>query len=321
MCIRDSHQAAWSVDADAALKPLFRLARDGEDAALIRALSDIADRTDWPRPARDRVLHAFAVGLGDLDMGAVGGDVLDYLESLEAGTWVPLEDHPDTAIPLFNVSAAASGVRNAWRRQAAAATSGQYLAVGSQAWLDRFIGLGPTERQGMLDGLEGLEPGLLRQLGESALPRLGQAPALTAVAARAGLLLRDALIFSQAVALGSGPGLTPSLRAASDHFNAAQSLAILEHVIDAAPDGNASLALAQLAPVCLHEPAVADLLFETLEDRRLGATAALVLAGSSDGTVRERLRQTAAADQSLAAKRAALALTTTRWPEPGAKQR
>jgi hypothetical protein len=50
----------------AELRPLFERARAGRDDELLQRLQRIAGNESWPQPARERILHAFALGLGDL---------------------------------------------------------------------------------------------------------------------------------------------------------------------------------------------------------------------------------------------------------------
>jgi hypothetical protein len=310
-------EAAASVDTAGELKWLFELAREGRDRQLLQALSDIEARAGWPLPARERLLHAFTTGLADLDPAAVGANVLQRLESYEPRTRVPHEEQPGVGVALFNIPAAASGVRARWERQLAALHSASLLVEGADRWLTAYKRAGALQRQGMLDGLAEAANAPLRELAAAALENLPSRAVLTDVATRSGLLLNDATLFGKAVAAGSGAGLTQAIRTASDQFSDHQNLAILTYSIEHAPRSTAALTLATLAPVRLREPEIAQLVFETLENPELGSAAALVLAGSDDNGIRQRLRDRAERDDSLAARRAAVAMRVQRTPAAG----
>jgi hypothetical protein len=102
-------QAAGEVDLVTELGPLFERARAGRDADLRRQLEAVTANEKWPLPARERLLHAFALGLGDLPPGAAGPESLAYLLDYRPRTLVPHEDHASAGVPLFNVPAAAAG--------------------------------------------------------------------------------------------------------------------------------------------------------------------------------------------------------------------
>ncbi len=85
----------------------------------------------------------------------------------------------------------------------------------------------------------------------------------------------------------------------------------MNYAIFEAPAGNASLAIAAWWPRLKHVLAVRDLLVEKLADPALGSAAALALAQSPDVQTIKILQQTAAGD-SLAARRAQMALDINR---------
>ena len=64
--MEEARDAAAQVDTVAAVRPLFELARAGRDEDLLRTLAALAERGDWSAPARERVLHTFALGLAEL---------------------------------------------------------------------------------------------------------------------------------------------------------------------------------------------------------------------------------------------------------------
>ena len=120
----------------------------------------------------------------------------------------------------------------------------------------------------------------------------------------------DADDFLRSVSATGGVGTAARLRSARSMFNPEE----LEYIVAAAPGmqdtQTASLVLAELSPGILDRPATVDLLFSLLDHRELGATAALLLAGSGSEAVFERLAELASGGNDLDAKRAALAIET-----------
>lgn len=120
----------------------------------------------------------------------------------------------------------------------------------------------------------------------------------------------DADDFLRSISTTGDAGTAARLRSARSMFNPEE----LETIVAAAPGmqdtHTASLVLAELSPGILNRPATVDLLFSLLGHRELGATAALLLAGSGSEAVFERLAELATGSNDLDAKRAALAIET-----------
>ncbi len=305
--------------AESRLKPLYQMARAGSSTELLESLLAIEQDPALPAPARDYLVFSFAVGLGDLDPDTVAPQVLEYLSAYQAHTLVPHDEHPGMAIPLFNIPAAATGVRNHWHRQQAAAQAEILLRGPADSWVSTYLAENQAGRRGFLDALEFASGSELRALGQAALARLDARPELTLLTARAGLRSGDSNLLRQAIAHGSGPDLSQALRAAASDLSAEDCIGLLEHSLRQGPDTKAALAIAHLAPARLGEPAVQDLLFSTLADHSLGAAAALVLGASPDPAVQRRLSDIASQDTGLAKERAALAIQF-RKAEMGAEQ-
>jgi hypothetical protein len=110
---------------------------------------------------------------------------------------------------------------------------------------------------------------------------------------------------------GNGAGLSATLRQLAEQLPAAEIEVLLTYAIIEAPAANASLAIAAWWPGLKHVAAVRDLLVEQLADPALGSAAALALAQSPDVQTVKLLQQTAAGN-TLAARRAQLALAINR---------
>ncbi|MGD2129003.1 MAG: hypothetical protein PVJ33_07070 [Lysobacterales bacterium] len=315
--LAEAVEAASEVDLNANLAPLFSLARAGSSDELLSALLALEQREDWPEPARERVLQAFAQGLGEMPPGSVDHRVLNYLAAFEPRTLVPNPDYPLAGVPLYNVSASASGARAAWRRAGAARRAEILTSRGPEAWLDAWAGADAVERRGFVDSLERSSPGWLKAIGDAALQRSVEEHAAAPVAARAAILLDDREMLHGAMREVRGPELTEILRSAADALDAADRVALLESTLHDAPAESGALAMAILAPGLVHQAAVQDALFATLGDPGLGSSAALVLSRSGDESIRRRLSELAQTGQSVAARRAALAREAWQGDRPG----
>ena len=312
--------AAAGVDVNAALAPLFDLARAGSSDELLAALLALEQREDWPEPARERVLQAFTQGLGDMPPGSVDQQVLDHLAAFEPRTLVPNPDYPLAGVPLYNVPAAAAGARSAWRRADAARQAEILTSQGTEAWLDAWVDADSIEKRGFVDNLERSSPGWLKAIGDAALHRSVEEHAAASVAARAGILLDDREMLQGALRDVRGPDLTEILRSAAGTLDAADRAALLESTLHHAPAESGALAVAMLAPGLVHQAAVQDALFAALGDPGLGSSAALVLSKSGDEAIHRRLSELAQTGQGVAARRAALAREAWQGDRPGNEQ-
>jgi len=124
-------------------------------------------------------------------------------------------------------------------------------------------------------------------------------------------------MFRQSVSRGSGPSLAAALRTAAATFDAGQTEDILRYSIEHANPSAASLAMAELAPGMLEQPAVATLLFDKLDHRDLGVTAALILGASKLPYIQEDLAELASGEPGITSRRATLAINTR---GPGAQE-
>lgn len=305
---REGAAAALAIsDTRPSLARLFRLARAGDNDALMAEIVQIQASRDLSDPARDQLLHRFAVGLGDLPAGSVDRAVLDRLMAYRPATRVPDEHRPSVGVPLYNVRAAAAGSLNEWNRQAAWSESERLLRRDGEAWIEAWLAADAARRSGLLDSLPNADPDQLRQLGRAALARSSASPELGGVAARAALSAQDPELFREAIVRG-GSGLSEALRSAPAVFAPADTADILRHALRSAPPESGALALAHLAAPLLDEPEVAELVIGTLSHRELGSAAALVLAGSDDPALRAELARLAKEGSALQKQRAVLSV-------------
>jgi hypothetical protein len=308
-----------TADTQSALAPLFRLARAGDNTSLLEALTTIRDDPSLPDPVADYLLFSFAIGLSDLDAGAVGPEILRFLDAYQVRTRVPHDDNPDAGVPLFNVRAAASGIQRAWERQQAASQAFGLDGDGPESWIDRFLAASPAGRRGFLDALTDLTPEQLQALGRAAVGRLQQSPELTLLVALAGAGSADPEMVWRSIEQGDAGDLPAVLRAAASQLDAMECAALFIRILGLDSATAKALAIALLGPASMAEAKAQEALFSTLESRELGAGAALVLSASSDPQVQQRLDDIARKQEGLAGQRASLAINL-RKTEAGSVQ-
>ena len=304
----EAMQAISRADTQNRLKPLFQLARTGSSTELLNALQAIGRDPELAAPAKDYLVFSFALGLSDLDPGAVNREVLDFLSHYRVRVLVKHDDHPGMAVPLFNVRAAVAGVQNRWERHQARNRAEDLLQGPADQWLVSYLAAGPVARRGYVDALDMAGPEQTRVLGGAALLRLDRYPELTHVTARAALVSGDRDLLRQAVSKGSGPDLSKVLKSAAVELGAEDRIDLLSQTMALDSYRKAALAIAHLAPSLLDQPPVREMLFKTLADRSLGAAAALVLGASGNPEIQARLNEIASNKPGLEGQRAELAI-------------
>jgi hypothetical protein len=301
-------QAVDRTDVVDALKPLYQMARSGQNSDLITALSDIAGAPGMTAPQQDYLVYRFTIGLSDLDVDAVSPAVISYLSSYPARTLVAHNEHPGVAVPLFNVRSAAMGISNGWEREKAARRAELLAQQSVEQFISSYQAASRVAQRGYIDALAFVSTDQLATLSKAAIAQLESTPGLTAVAAHAAIHSGDLELLHQSIESGNGPDIAKALEAASRQLDDSEAADLLVRVIRVDSNSKAALAIAQLAPGRLDHPVVRDLMFDTLSDRNLGASAALVLAGSQDPVILKRLSEVAASDKGLQGQRASLAL-------------
>jgi hypothetical protein len=285
-------RAMQSIDQEAAratLKPLFQMARSGNNAELLDSLSAITRNNGIEAPMQDYLIYSFTLGLSDMDANTVDATVISFLSNYPLRTLVAHDDHPGMGVPLFNVRAAAHGISNSWDRQEAVALAEILLRESPDRFITSYLEASPAGRLGFIDTMEYASPEQLDKLGAAALPLVASHHELTLVAAQAAMDSGDLGLLQMTVTQGGGPDLARVLRMASKKLNAGEAAELLEYTLKRDSGSKAALAIAQLAPSRLDDPAVREILFETLSDRDLGVAAALVLGASHDPAIQARL--------------------------------
>ena len=283
---------------------------DGE--ATLNKLKHLETRSDWPMPAREAALFEFTRSLAGLPRSAVAAEVMQHLQNYEAQTLVPHEDHGNTLVPLFNIRGAAFGVENGWQRTEFAIDAARLLETDPARLVSAFMeSSNHNRRSGYLDALREAGMADVEAVQLAAVEQFANAPGLTPMVGLTAVTTRDPLAIQQLLINGRGAGLSSALRQLDQGLAASETATFLIFAVENAPIGNASLAIAAWWPGLRHVAAIRDLLVDQLADPALGGAAALALAQSPDiQTI--RILQDTAAGNTLAARRAQMALDINR---------
>lgn len=271
------------------LNDWFGMLRSGRSAELLLAIKEYSVSRQVSSPVRERQLFLFTQRLAGFSADMIPPGLLDLLEEYTPQTLIPHEENVSIAVPLFNVPAAATGVRHGIERQFGQARSAQLLASKPTAWIQGYLAASATARAGFRDGLEDASGQQIETLKQSALQGLNNHPELFAIAAAGALASADRAAIDYLVLHGRDARLAPMLRSAAGQFSEDQQALMLLSAIESAPAENSALAIAVLAPGLHALPAVTESLFDLLEDPALGSAAALALSRHPDPAVRKRL--------------------------------
>jgi len=311
----DSTLAAGLAQAPASydqIDELTRLAWDGDRDSLNARLDALMSNAAISQPQREFILFEFATALADLP--EIDSDLISRLRKVRPTVMVSHEESAASAVPLFNIAAAAEGLYHLDQRRKAKSEAGKLLRDAPEKWTSSFGAESRTRRAGYVDAMDSASDASLRIVLESASEQLPTMPELTPVAGKAALLLGDVTALENLVINGAGSDLSRILEAAALTLSQSHGAGLLRFAVESAPAVNASLVIARFSPALLRtgDTGSTELLFQTLSDPELGASAALALARANTGALRIRLQSLANENEGLAGGRAALALGSER---------
>jgi len=289
------------------LRDWFALLRNGEAAPLYRSLQNFSTAGVIASPAREKQLFLFTQALSDFPPESIPEEVLGFLERYPSQTLVPHEENAASGVPLFNIAAAAKGVRHSGLREMGRRRAEALNARQPDEWLSAYLAGEVSTRRGFLDHLDEAPRSELESLGATAIAELPGRPDLTAVAGATALRLNDVPALALVVIQGRGAELGEVLRGAARRLPEDERGALLLSIIDHAPAAQASLAIALLAPGLTTNQTITQTLFTLLDRPDLGSAAALALARHPAPEVMTELRRLAGEDGE-GARRARMAL-------------
>lgn len=304
--------AVNSVNIDMAVNEILIPSSLADGPATIANLRELESRSDWPLPAREAAIYQFTRSLKSLPRDAVNKEVMQYLAAYQARVLVPHEDHPDNAVPLFNIRGAAAGVENSWLRNEGMAEALLLVETDSTMLVSKYLESNESAQQaGYLDALQLTDKTEVHVVQSAALDRLQQSPELTRLLATTIAITADPYAMRRLLTDGRGAGLTATFKALGAQLDNTETASLLEFALEQAPTQNAALALAAWWPTLRNDAATRELLIGKLDDDQLGSSVALALAQSPDIQTIQELKVIAQGDSSTA-RRAQMALDINR---------
>jgi len=282
--------AVAETNSEPVLTELLGLADSAPADQTINKIEALIKRSDWPLPAREQTLFVFTQELRFRAPFSVPMAVVQYLQTYQPRVLVPHQDHPNSAVPLYPIRAAASGIRTHWTRNQARTDARRLLIEDPTSLVQTYLAAGDSAVvAGIEDSLLGADRVALMDLAAllATLPQYAQQLAVFTgkIAIAAGdteLLLR---------ALGDLPAASQGqiLRQAAEYLTPADSAKLLSRIIADAPVATAALAIANLAPVNLKFEALESVLQESLATPGLTTTVALALTRYGSPSAKQNL--------------------------------
>jgi len=305
-------RAAKQEDTRAEATRLVHLATHSKGATTLRALNELAGRSQWTEPAREAVLYRFTSQLRNLSPFSIDAAVLEFLLTYQNRVLVAHEESGTVTVPLFPIRAAARGLVNQWTRQQSAVVAAELMAADPRQLLALYVSsVDPNVRAGIELAVSNADRTALHNVLEVGMPQLANHPGLTGLLGRTALEAGDLKAMTSVFNQGSGAPLVELSRQASQRFSDVELGKLLLDTMDHAPAETAAVLIAELSPRSMGQEGVGDAIIKRLGDPVLGSTAALAVAQWGTDRQLSQLEAIAAKDPtSLATKRARTALST-----------
>lgn len=315
LAMRASKQQDTRAEADR----LVQLATHSKGATTLRALNELAGRSQWTEPAREAVLYRFTKQLRELPPFSVDAAVLEFLLAYQNRVLVAHEEPSAVAVPLFPIRATAQGLINQWVQQQSAVDAAELIAADPQQLLSTYANaVDPNVRAGIERAVGNADRKVLQNMLDLGLPQLVDNPGLTGLLGKTALEAGDLQAMTDVFIHGSSAPLVELSRQASRRFSDAELGKLLLQTMDVAPATTAAVLIAQLSPRSMRREDVGNAIIQKIGDPILGSTAALAVVKWGTDQQLAQLEAVAAGDpSSLTSKRARTALST----EPESRQR
>ena len=311
--------AGAGINIDPVLTELLDLAISAPAGQSLVAIEALLKRTDWPLPAREKTLYEFTRELRFKAPFSVPMPVLQFLQAYQSRVLVPHRDHPNSAVPLYPVRAAASGLRNHWTRNQARTDASQQLDIDPVGLIQAYLAAGDRAvKAGIEDAVMSADSIALLELTAvlAALP--GEARELSVFTAKTAIAAGDNKLLATSFYYLPRADQGQLLRLAAEHLDPADSATLLSRIIADAPAATAALAIGSLAPSRLKFAPLEKVLLETLTIPELTTTAALALARYGSASAIQDLRiRSRSADNPAMARRIQLVLDSAGSNLPG----
>jgi hypothetical protein len=306
-------QEARQFSNDQQLESWFEGLRNDQAGEVLESVLIYALSEDLSAPVKERQLHRLTLGLADFPSSSIPADLINFLGNYKPETLVAHEENNYSAVPLFNIPAAAQGLKHGHERAQGQLQSAGLLKTDSDKWIQTYVTASAAMQRGYLDPLQYASPPQLERLANAAINSLEKEPDLSTVIGTLALHSKDIAILEEVLCHQTGSYLAPLLRDVSLRLPESDRVQLLHTAIESAPAENAALALALLAPNLQNSSDITETLFSLLEDTELGSSAALALARHPDPQVNSRL-QSLADKQGPSSRRAHMALDLSDQP-------
>lgn len=284
--------------------------RSGDGHAALNSLRQLAQDPDLSAPAREKLLYEYVEVLRQEPPSSASKEPINFLQNYTSIVLVEDEDHPRGLVPLFNISSAAAGVQNEWRRQDATYRGAVQLALDPQNLVDAYLeAAGGPERTGLIDALSSANVQQLNAISDLAMEQIHTRPEAFTLAAKAALRNGNTRVLQQLVSGYEHPDMAHVLQDSARVLSPQQSSQLLEAALAGDSVLTASLAVAILNPVLAGDLQTETMLLEKLADEELGSTAAIALAQTaSPQTLLELQKLARPSNHSSQASKARMAL-------------
>lgn len=279
-------------------------------------LSKLQHSRQTGNPAFEAQLFELALNLAEAPPDAAIDALLLWLADFPSAVLVAHEDHADYGVPLYPVAATAKGSLTERQRQQAQKLASQLLNGSPKRWIQHYLSGTLVEQQGFNHSLRAASAEAILPLAVALQLQLTQHPELAGPVGELASLLADPQLFLAAYHSSQGATSVSLLREANWRLDAAQRSQLLAGTMALESADKSALAISLLAPGLHSNPGVSEKLLQLLDDPKLGAAAALALAGHPDQQVQARLQELLQTG-GLKGQRAALALDSSVFGQPG----
>jgi hypothetical protein len=287
-----AYQDAHGTAASALITRIAMLARAGDGDGLVALAHEVLDDVALAPAARARVLYETAMALAEIGTSADTQALLELLgrHDVEVQVW-RYDDAHRTAVPLYEVAAAARYAERRRNERASSASALEAIARGSDAPLQTFEASATANdapaRAGILHAFETAPPQALLAYRDR-LSLAVERGADLEIAEIVALRLADAMLMQSALEHADARLALEIVRTTRASFTEPAALELLKRASARADVGSAALLAA--GPMAMDDPDARAWLFDMLRDERRAGSAAAALAALHDPAVAASLR-------------------------------
>ena len=286
-----AYQDAHGVAASALVARIGALARDNDAPGLASLVNEVLGNATLVPAARERALYETAMALAELDTSVDTQALLELLGRHDTAVQVwRYDDAHRTAVPLYEVAAAAHYAARRLNERGASESALDAIAHGSDAPLASFESVPDAStapaRNGILQAFETAPTQQLLAYRDrlSASAERGAAIEIAQIVARR---LGDAMLMQTVLEYADEKTALDIVRTARASFTESEALELLKRA--AAREDVGSAALLAAGPMATTDPSARIWLFDMLGDAQRAGSAAAAIAALHDPEIAARL--------------------------------